>query len=353
MDRFAIAHRRRRTALGASGAALAAALALGGYLWWKKRAAAGDLGWFAPSWLVGGSKQDSTWDMARAAKAQVERAEARTGLDDARNAEDRSIFTTGARASAAPAYYHTAYWLAIGSRLLGYDADLVALAKRHLAYGAQWSLVPGASLRTGNVPDIYRAAYALLHARAQRSGNRGVAGAAAQVHFSAQDVEHAVELDADKNPIHMATGLARKNITDTAEAGVHIAEIGAGILTGRQPTGMGAGTWFFLKWGVRLGIGLAVLVGARIYFAPEYEVAKKALAPVGRAAADAGRRGLTFAGQAYDDYAERRARRRALEDRSAREERPRRRPVDEDDDEYSGAEARERAELRATLGDLA
>lgn len=351
MEGYAIAHRRRRYALGASGGALALALAFGGYLWWKRRAES-ELGWTAPSWLVGGRQQDSSWDMARAAKAQVERAEARTPLDDARNAEDRSIFTTGARASAAPAYYHTAYWLGVGSRLLGYDADLVALAKRHLAYGAQWSLVPGASLRTGNVPDIYRAAHALLAARGAR--NRGVAGAAAQVAFTARDVEAAVERDADTNPLKMAPALYRKNASDTLDAGVKAAEVGAGLLTGRKPTGMSDGTWFFLKWGLRIGIGVtvgtALLIGARIYFAPEYEVAKRALAPVGRAAAGATRRGLEFAGEAYDDYAERRARRRAIEREESRERPPERRRLAYHDDEP--AEARERAELRSSLREL-
>lgn len=306
---------KRRYALGIGVAALVAAGAA--WWWWRRRQSTeigsfedegegGGIGAFLPAWITGGRRQDSAWDTGRASKAQIDRAAARVPLSDPRQAEDRSLFTTGARASAGPAYFHTAYWLAVGSRLLGGDSELDALARRHQGYGSQWALVPGASLRPGNVGDIYRAAHSALQSRA--GNNRAVASVAAQVRFGPADVESAVTRDADTNPLKMAPALVRQNISDTVGAGVSAAEIAAGILTGRQPTGMGGWTWFGIKWGARIAIGALVLLGVRVYFAPQYHAAKAALAPAARAAGQLGQRATAFAGDLRDRAIERNAR---------------------------------------------
>lgn len=234
-------------------------------------------GAYGVSWmpaLPGSARGDSATSTLAAVARQVNRARLRTPLADVRQAEDREVFTTGAKASAAPAYAHTAYWLAVGSRLLGYDERLYKLAVKNAELAARWSAVPGASLRWSNVTGIYAMAYKALSAAATRTGNRQVAGAAVQVRLGPAEVQSAQARAQDTNPAIALPRYAVKTATDTGEAAATAADWVSGVLTGRKPAGIGEGAWWAWKWGTRAGVALLIVVGARVYFAPEYTFAR-------------------------------------------------------------------------------
>lgn len=284
-------------AFGVGVLALVAGAGGGAWMWWR-RSRAGALGTDAaavaegeahadgmgvaiPSWLTGGKPEESAWDVGRASLAQVQRASKRVPLSSLDELEDRSLFPSGARASAGPAYFHTAYWLAAASRLSGYDAKLVKLAGEHQNAGARWSAIPGGSLRTGNVPDIYRVAYAAIAARAQR--DRRLAAIASEIGFKPAEIERAQEKDRASNPLVSAPRTARQ----IAGKATLPARVLLGLWTGERPDEFSAVGWFAMKWGIRITAAALVLFGLRVYFAPEIAVAQRAAGPLVKRAGQA------------------------------------------------------------------
>lgn len=193
------------------------------------------------------------------ADRQIAKAVAGDRLTDYRKAEDSGKMLTAA-AYNAEAYAKVAYWLAVASRILGSRALAATAAGYHakatLTYG-----LPGSSFLTGGVADIYKDGVAALPA----SSNRSIASIRTVLgeHGKAGAIRTRRQQEDDRAVTYNTTA---QSATDVADMTTYA----KAVVTGNKPPGEGDVSWFFKKWGWRLGAGAVILIGLRFAFANEY-----------------------------------------------------------------------------------
>ncbi len=272
----------------------------------QAKANLGELG-IETDWLDGVG-DSSLLALYRAASDQVSRAKKGQRLNDYRQAEDLRRFWSTATSN-IEAYVKTAYWLAVASRIAGSN-DLGKKAGRNLNKSRAYFLAAGYLLSRypdGEVPAIYADARAAI----QQAGDNAQLRAIAKIlgeQGKAEAIETAEQAAWESSPGGVYVGTVKRNLQDVAT----IAQTARGLVTGEKPGGMDPNKWRWMKWGLRLGIGTAALVGLRLLFAAEWKAVRGAASSTWGAARrgyDAARPELGEAGR-YMQEAYRHARRR-------------------------------------------
>ena len=291
VDKMIIQNRRRQVIVGTTGGVIGLIIVAGlGYRWWRVRkteasrleavGAFGELGIELPSWLTGGQASSALYDLYGAAGKQVRAAKRGDRLAGYRQAEGIKLFWNTARNDGG-AYVKTAYWLAVASRIAGSNV-LGKAAARNLRLGSVFvaSVVPGTSLLDSKVTPIYKSAGALVSRE-----SRGNASLRAIAKILGTQADPAMVKGRQKAVWEASrSGVVVGTIESSAGDVATIAETARGLITGAKPSALSPAWWFWWKWGLRIGIGGAVLVGLRIAFAPQWRAARTAASSGARAA---------------------------------------------------------------------
>lgn len=245
--------------------------------WWYRRrqGGIGPLGLTFPSWVTGARPSSSTTDLAIAAGKQVARAVAGQRLTDYRKAEDMQLFWNTAEDDAS-AYWKSAYWMAVASRLSG-DASLARAAVANQLKGNALGGVPGSSLKTGGIAGIFSDAARQVTQVAK--GNRQVSAIAKTLAgFSDPKLIAAWQQNVEESS---TTGIVKGTVAASAEDAGTVAGVLRGIFSGELPRGMDPTRWFFMKWGLRIGLVTASGIGIWLLVSPKVRKAAAAASSLG------------------------------------------------------------------------
>lgn len=214
--------------------------------------------------------------MGLKAEAQVARAMAGSRLDDYRRAENFSAFLAAPTTNVA-AYYASAWWLAVASRILN-KRTLAAHAQSRLARGSATFTLPGSSQLTGSVAAILTSAAALV--REAAGGSKPAEGIARVLSDMATPGSQRVAQQVETDKAWTQEGAIQSG-KDLIMVPVKAVEGLAGAfgwvraLFGLLDPAGGSYPWW-MRWGSRIAAGGVALIGARWYFAPQYSAAKAA-----------------------------------------------------------------------------
>lgn len=231
-------------------------------------------------------------EMNKLVKRQVEAATSHLPLSDFRQAEGSNKFY-GTPGDEAGAYFRAAFWLAVAARCSQVwslrdpaDAQMrkgIAAQKRTFGMGgsARESVISSIMLSAGQ---------AILAAAPKNPGAKAAAaalgsmGSPEQVAIKAQTVRE----QSAGGMIKGTYEASKKDVTDTATKAFDIIAMSSNavrLLLGIDPPGDGPVDpwWNWKKWVLRGGVAVAVILGLRLWFAPQYHAAKAVVIRAGEA----------------------------------------------------------------------
>ena len=206
----------------------------------------------------------STGSLKTTADQQISAAARGDRLTSLRSETHPSAFWTGAAADDR-AFLQSAYWLAVGSRLLtakgdrGGAAQLLPQARAAYRSGAAAYYLPG----TDEDPLKIRAITSGYAGYLTRAGLPEVAAILTQ-----SGTRQASQRAADLLSQRSAAGVIKGMLTESAADIAQIAQTGRGVVTGERPTGASPLGWWLKKNGLRLAVGIGVVVVAGYVFRP-------------------------------------------------------------------------------------
>jgi hypothetical protein len=195
------------------------------------------------------------------AERQIAKAMAGSWLTDYRKADDNATFLhtppTNAEALAS-----AAYWMAVAARLAK-SRTLAGLAQAQQVKANLTYSIPGSRWLDGSVSSILSDAATAI--RPYATTNRGVQSVLTILSTQATPgmVANAQKIVEDKSVV---ANTVEATAADIAKA----ATTAKGVVTGE-------GVSFWTKWGWRLGVGAALLIGLRVAFGPQLSAATTAV----------------------------------------------------------------------------
>lgn len=269
LARKVLAHVNRNPIRYAVGGVLA--LVFGGVYLYRRRAAkqlAGEFG-------------EVTQEFKNAVKAQVNRALEHKPLADYRTAESSKFY--GAPLDDREAYYKAAFWLATAARC----AQAWSLADMAESYRQKAHVVMGANHRSSI---LLTAGQAITAAAPTNPGARAAAAALGSL-SDPEKLAHVDQAKSDQSVSGKLVGTVKGSAADVSDyAGrafdaAAMLSNGVRMLIGMDPPPGGPvdAWWNWKKWALRGGVAAAVILGLRVYFAPQYSVAKAFVSKAGTA----------------------------------------------------------------------
>ena len=210
-----------------------------------------------------GKVSGSSGDLRKQAESQIEAARAGRALPTMRSETHPNWTRTGATNDVG-ALYRVGYWLAVGARMAlargGNPSKLIRYAEDAVRKGYATSLVPFLSdedpRKIGRIMD---GGAQLAH----RTGLADVAGVLGMT--STPTAIHAAQVRAEDTqglPGAMQQG---EIMVDDAHK---LYQTGAGLVTGEKPDHMSEWAWFWKSWGLRIAIGVGVLIVGAVALRP-------------------------------------------------------------------------------------